>query len=63
MNEFRYKLLPTAEKIHTDPRELIAVVGAWGSGKSTIAATDLYQHCIASNINVTPWSFGTRILR
>ena len=46
MNEFHYKVLPTAEQIHADPRELIAVVGAWGSGKSTIAAMDLYQHCL-----------------
>lgn len=44
--EFRYRPLPTAKKIHADPKELLAVVGPWGSGKSTVAATDLFQHCL-----------------
>lgn len=45
-SEFRYRPLPTAVKIHEDPRELIGIVGPWGSGKSTIAAVDLYMHCL-----------------
>ena len=49
MKEFSYSPLATAEKVHTDPHELIAVVGPWGSGKSTIGALDLYQHCLKFN--------------
>jgi len=44
MIDFRYRPLPTAQKIHKDPREMVAIVGPWGSGKSTIAAVDLYMH-------------------
>lgn len=38
--------MPLAQQVHADTHELIAVVGPWGSGKSTIAAFDLYQHCL-----------------
>ncbi len=49
MQEFRYRPLPTAEKVHADERELIALVGPWGSGKSTVSAIELYQHCLNYN--------------
>ena len=45
VQRLKYQPLAIAEKIHTDDRELIAITGPWGSGKSTIAAMDLYQHC------------------
>ena len=49
VQRFRYRPLPVAETIANDTRELIAIVGPWGSGKSTIAAMDLYQHCLKYN--------------
>lgn len=46
MPTLNYKSLPTGDKIAADRHEIIAVVGPWGSGKSTIAAYDLYEHCL-----------------
>ena len=37
--------LPTHNRIHFDPHEVIALVGPWGSGKSTIAAIELAYWC------------------
>lgn len=44
--------LPTHNLIHQDPHDIIAIVGPWGSGKSTIAAIEIayqqkYQQCDA----------------
>jgi hypothetical protein len=39
-----YRPLPTAEKVHNDPKEIQAVFGPWGCGKSTIAIYDLFFH-------------------
>lgn len=40
-----HKPLPTHNRVHFDKREIIAVVGPWGSGKSTIGAIELAGHC------------------
>jgi hypothetical protein len=39
------KPLPTHNRIHFDKRQVIALVGPWGSGKSTVCAVELAVHC------------------
>ena len=56
ITELRYNPLPTARLVHASQAELIAIVGPWGSGKSTIADIDLYQYCLR-------WSCDALVIR
>lgn len=40
-----HKPLPTHNRVHFDKKEIISIVGPWGSGKSTIGAIELAHHC------------------
>lgn len=46
LTTFTYRPLATAALIHVDQKDVIGIVGPWGSGKSTVAAIDLYMHCL-----------------